>query len=93
MHPASVGFHCPECAKTGSQRVQRGIPSSRRRGALVVNALIAINVVVFVLELATGVGGGIDGGIATDGYLWGPAVGGGASSHPRVYTMVFSIVF
>ncbi len=74
MQSASVGFHCPECAKTGSQRVQRGIPNSRSRAALVVNALIAINVIIFVLELATGVGGGIDGGIATDGYLWGPAV-------------------
>ena len=74
MHSASVGFHCPECAKEGSQRVQRGVPNSRRNSALVVNVLIAINVVVFVIELATGADGGIDGGIATDGYLWGPAV-------------------
>lgn len=74
MQSASVGFHCPECAKEGSQRVRRGVPNSRRNSALVVNVLIAINVVVFVIELATGADGGIDGGIATDGYLWGPAV-------------------
>lgn len=28
MNQASVGFHCPECAKTGAQKVYRGIGSS-----------------------------------------------------------------
>ena len=74
MHSASVGFHCPECAKTGAQKVQRGIARSSRGAPTVVYVLIAINVVIFGLELATGSGSGISGGIADDGYLYGPAV-------------------
>ena len=48
MHQASVGFHCPECAKKGRQQVYQGIPSLRTKPVLTY-VLIGINVAVFVL--------------------------------------------
>lgn len=74
MHQASVGFQCPECAGAGRQRVVRGRDLGRG-GLVVTNALIALNVAVFVY--------GLDSGLATkqsvinDGGLFGPAVAAG----------------
>lgn len=45
MHQASVGFHCPECAKAGKQRVIRGPVAF---DPIVTKALIAINVAASV---------------------------------------------
>lgn len=45
MTPASVGFHCPECLRTGAQRV---IPVGRVEQPVVVVAIIAANVVAFL---------------------------------------------
>ena len=60
MHPAAVGFQCPECFKQGVRSTRQGrtayggrLPGS---GGLVSKVLIAINVVVFVLIAATGGG-------------------------------------
>ena len=50
MHQASVGFHCPECAKGGKQQVYQGIPSLYAKPFLTY-ALIAVNVAVFLLQL------------------------------------------
>jgi membrane associated rhomboid family serine protease len=56
MHQASVGFHCPECSKGGRQRVYtaRTLMTQRPYVTLV---LIAINAVVFVLDLSSSGGG------------------------------------
>ncbi len=51
MHQASVGFHCPECAKQGKQRVYQGIGSLRAR-PIVTQILIAMNVAVFLAGVA-----------------------------------------
>lgn len=60
MHQASVGFHCPECAKAGSQRVYQGVASLQAR-PLVTQVIIAVNVLAFA---AVVVSGGLDA-------LWG----------------------
>ncbi|MCU1453679.1 MAG: rhomboid family intrarane serine protease [Acidimicrobiales bacterium] len=52
MNQASVGFHCPECARGGAQQVYRGpaaVGGSTR--AVVTRLLVAVNVAVFVLGL------------------------------------------
>ena len=57
MTQASVGFHCPECVKTSSQRVYRGV-ASLATTPYVTQALVAINVVVYLLSsLSDGLGG------------------------------------
>ena len=65
MNQASVGFHCPECTRSGSQRIVR--PGQLITRPIVTQALVALNVAVFV----AGMGGGmstsrsmtIDGGL------------------------------
>jgi membrane associated rhomboid family serine protease len=61
MRPAAVGYQCPDCVREAAG----SLPRSRRVLALgapgpVTKALIAINVGVFVLELTTGGGLGLD---------------------------------
>lgn len=53
MHQASVGFHCPECTKTGAQKVYQGIGSLQQR-PIVTQVLIGINVAVFLIALVAG---------------------------------------
>ena len=51
MRPASVGFHCPDCAKSGAQKVltRNQLFGGASAGAYPVTiALLAINVVVYV---------------------------------------------
>jgi membrane associated rhomboid family serine protease len=51
MHQASVGFHCPECTKSGAQKVVR----ARGGGGMVVTgALIAVNVAVYLAGIGNG---------------------------------------
>jgi membrane associated rhomboid family serine protease len=52
MHQASVGFHCPECARGGKQKVVQG-PAAWTTRPIVTQALIAINVLVYVAMAAT----------------------------------------
>jgi membrane associated rhomboid family serine protease len=66
MSTASVGFHCPECAKSGRQTVVSGAALFGAR-PLVTQILIGINVAVFVLSVA--LGDGVMGSIAADGLL------------------------
>jgi membrane associated rhomboid family serine protease len=58
MRPAAVGFHCPECVREGarSTRAGRTAYGGLRPGnaGLTSTVLIGINVVVWVLILATG---------------------------------------
>ena len=49
MVQASVGFHCPECARQGRQRVYHGRAALAPARPIVTQVLIAINVGVFVL--------------------------------------------
>lgn len=77
MHQASVGFHCPECARAGRQVEHRGIASLRTR-PVATQVLIGINVAVFALGLLLGGAGGLTGRggstLVSDGALWAPIV-------------------
>jgi len=52
MHQASVGFHCPECAKSGAQKVVRA--SQLKTRPIVTQILIALNVVIFLAGIGSG---------------------------------------
>lgn len=52
MHQASVGFHCPECVKSGKQKVVSG-PGAFVIRPIVTQVLVAINVAVFLLGVVT----------------------------------------
>lgn len=52
MHQASVGFHCPECTRSSGQKVLR--PNQLQSKPVVTNALIALNLAVFVAGLGSG---------------------------------------
>ncbi len=52
MVGASVGFHCPDCAKTGRQKVLTARSLVTR--PFLTQVIIGINAVVFVLDLAQG---------------------------------------
>ena len=53
MHQASVGFHCPECARSGRQQVYRGTAAMTTQPTLTW-ILVGINVAVFVAGVITG---------------------------------------
>jgi membrane associated rhomboid family serine protease len=79
MTMAPVGIRCPEHSgkAQGVQRVTRGVQrvAFEGTGAKVTKALVAINVAVYVAELATG--GGVNGTGSTiylHGVLFGPLV-------------------
>jgi membrane associated rhomboid family serine protease len=58
MHPASVGFQCPECFKEGVRSTRQGRTAYGGRrpisAGVVSKVLIGVNAVVFVLILVTG---------------------------------------
>jgi membrane associated rhomboid family serine protease len=83
MNQASVGFHCPECARSGKQKVYnaRSLPDERPLGT---SALVIINVVVFVADILMGTTAAVGPGQVTKGSdieirgaLLGPAVANG----------------
>ncbi len=86
MNPAPVGIRCPECAgssgastaRSGPARVARNLVQPGRHNSVTV-ALVAINVVVFLIELLQGVGfqGGGSSSVIEKGGLYGPAIVGG----------------
>jgi membrane associated rhomboid family serine protease len=81
MNDASVGFQCPTCLAEGAKSVRvprtiSGAAVSSRQG-FVTLTLIAVNVAVFVLELATGIPGGtifqhgaMQSQVVADGDYW-----------------------
>lgn len=80
MSTASVGFHCPECARSGRQKVYtRANWSDAMRRPVVGRALIAANVAVFVAGIASQSRNAVAGrgGFIADGGLFGPAVESG----------------
>jgi membrane associated rhomboid family serine protease len=56
MRQASVGFHCPDCTKTGKQKVVRGAAAFGGvvTRPVVTQVLIAMNVAVFALAMTSG---------------------------------------
>jgi membrane associated rhomboid family serine protease len=73
MTPTSVGMRCPECARERTKvKTIRSIPSA----PVVTQALIAINVVAFVAETASGgaLGSGGGGTVWDKGVLFGPLI-------------------
>jgi membrane associated rhomboid family serine protease len=80
MSTASVGFHCPECARTGRQKVYtRATWSGALHRPVVTQALIAINAVVFFAGLADTSRNAVAGrgGFILDGGLQAFAVSAG----------------
>jgi membrane associated rhomboid family serine protease len=77
MRQASVGFHCPECARSGRQRVisARSLTSAR---PLMTTALVATNLAVYLTDVLSGSSGirGV-GSLGADGALYGPDVAAG----------------
>ena len=76
MTTTSVGMRCPECARERTKVKRVGSAPSR---PVVTQALIAINVIVFVAETASGaslggVGQGHIGTVYEHGALWGPLI-------------------
>jgi membrane associated rhomboid family serine protease len=80
MTSTPVGMRCPECARqTTKVRVGQGAFSASSGKMPATIALIAINVIVFFAELASGGMGGLDGGGALihDAGLRGPEIANG----------------
>jgi membrane associated rhomboid family serine protease len=80
MTPTPVGMRCPECMRQRTKVVQGAGGGGGRLGAFPATiVLIAINVVVYLIEIASGTGG-LDragGKIVADLALFGPAVAEG----------------
>src|SRR3954447_10091023 len=80
MTSTSVGMRCPECARqTTKERVGQGGFSTTAGKMPATYALIGINVIVFLIELAGGGAGQFSGGgsVIHDAGLRGPEVAGG----------------
>jgi membrane associated rhomboid family serine protease len=73
MTPTSVGMRCPECAR---ERTKVKTIRSGSSAPSVTQILIAINVIVFLAETATGapLGGGGGGTVFDKGALFGPLI-------------------
>jgi membrane associated rhomboid family serine protease len=74
MTPTPVGMRCPECAR---ERTSVRTMGSLQKEPVVTYALIAICVVVWVAELATGGGSNGGGTVFSHGALYGPAIDAG----------------
>ena len=74
MTPTPVGMRCPECSRERT-RVTRGVRSTPAVPRAT-QALIALNVIVFLAETAAGapLGGGGGGTVWFHGALYGPAL-------------------
>jgi membrane associated rhomboid family serine protease len=73
MTPTPVGMRCPECAR---ERTKVSTIRSAPSVPLVTQALIAINIVVFIAEAISGgqLGSGLGGTVLDKGGLFGPAI-------------------
>ncbi len=81
MTPTPVGMRCPECSRQRTRVVRNptGTPAGFQ-AAPATYVLIAINVIVFLVEIAKGAGGFFDVGISrfvADFALFGPSVAEG----------------
>jgi membrane associated rhomboid family serine protease len=92
MTPAPVGQRCPEHSgrPQGARRVSSGVRRSafEGTGAVVTKALVAINVLIYLITAAQGGGLNAPGGrLFTDWVLYGPAVANG--DWWRLFTSAF----
>ncbi len=92
MTPTPVGMRCPECARERT-KVRRTRTRSLPAAPVVTQALIAMNVAVFLGEVATGTPlGGISGSafgtLYTKGALFGPYIVG--PLHHQYYRLLTS---
>lgn len=95
MHQASVGFHCPDCARTGAQKIHRGAPTEV---PWLTYVLIGLNVAAFLIGVAVDGAGSVSGGIGrmqidygliAKGADRGQLVGVGADEWYRLITSGF----
>lgn len=79
MTQASVGFHCPECARRSGQRVYTANTLLRGSAPYVTQALVAINVAVYVIGLTQSSQDALGGrtGFSADGGLFAFGVANG----------------
>src|SRR6516165_1821069 len=87
MTPTPVGMRCPECSRERTKvKTIRSVPAT----PVVTQALIAINVLVFIAEAASGaqLGAGHTGTIYDKGALFGPAI-----AHQHQYWRIISSGF
>jgi len=80
MATAAVGFHCPECARRGRQKVYTRATLQRAfNRPVVAQVLIGLNAAVFVAGLGSETTNAMAGrgGFIRDGGLFGPAVADG----------------
>jgi membrane associated rhomboid family serine protease len=96
MTTTPVGMRCPECARDRTRA--RRLPTSRTGGGrtiagrTVTEILIAINVIVFLAEVGSGVtlfGGGETGTVEYHGVLFGPFMSHGFHQYWRLLTAGF----
>jgi membrane associated rhomboid family serine protease len=102
MTPTSVGMRCPECA--GQTTHTRRMPQSRRLGGSgfrwdspstwsITVILVAINCIVFVAEVATGLtlsgGNALQSIVFTKGVLYGPFLANGMHEYWRLLSAGF----
>jgi membrane associated rhomboid family serine protease len=85
MTQASVGFHCPECSRTGRQRVYSGPKVFQREQPTVTLALIIINAAVFFAGAAKA-GSGLFSDASPFANDYG-MIGSGALFHPASRTV------
>lgn len=72
MTSTPVGMRCPECSRERT-RVHRGVPGPS--APVATQVIIAINVIVYLAQLATGGGfGDVGGRVYQEGALYGPFV-------------------
>ncbi len=88
MRQASVGFHCPECTKSGAQKIVR--PRDLVTKPMVTQVLIGINVAVALVGMSLqGDDLVFKGGLVANGFLDGELVGVANGEWYRIVTSGF----